>query len=355
MEAVVALLLVLLRVSHGFKTQCDGRQDGAQCYGPLGGTVDIQLIDSTSEMPRYQLSKNTLKILDVRKNKVISNTIGDRYTLFLSNGTFRVNNLSSTDSGKYTLQTFNLDGTSSGEQTLQLFIQAPVSSILLLSECLSQGERRVSCSSERANSPQYSWTLDGRTLTDAELLSGNHESNIITLKQHVSGNLVCSVRNNVSNVFKEERISTCGYIYINCTSVNGTQILRWVYKANNTLCTQPKQTSVGKKKETAISDEPWYIRNLPLIGGVLSVLVIFLVVGVAVICAWRKKQNSKPTKKEEEDDQEVFGDVRFVKRPANQAEKKAEVEYGQVKSAKRPRKPEPTETDCVYANVHKVK
>lgn len=37
--------------------------------------------------------------------------------------------------------------------------------------------------------------------------------------------------------------------------------------------------------------------NLPLIGGVLSALVIFLVVGVAVICARRKKQNSKPTKK----------------------------------------------------------
>ncbi|CAI5652002.1 unnamed protein product [Oreochromis niloticus] len=289
----------------GVETHCDGRQDGAQCYGPLGGTVDIQLIDSTSEMPRYQLSKNTLKILDVRKNKGISNTIGERYTLFLSNGTFRVNNLSRNDSSKYSLQTFNSDGKSSGERTLQLFIQAPVSSVLLVSECLSQGERRVSCSSEGGDSPQYSWTLDGRTLTDAELLSGNNETNIITLKQHVSGRLVCSVRNNVSDVSKEERISTCG--------------------------------------------------NLPLIGGVLSVLVIFLVVGVAVICAWRKKQNSKPTKKEEEDDQEVFPDAKFVKRPANQAEKKVAVEHRQIKSAKRPRRPEPTGTDCVYANVHKVR
>lgn len=37
--------------------------------------------------------------------------------------------------------------------------------------------------------------------------------------------------------------------------------------------------------------------NLPLIGSVLSALVIFLVVGVVVKCALRKKQNSKPTKK----------------------------------------------------------
>ncbi|XP_004571784.3 uncharacterized protein LOC101485708 [Maylandia zebra] len=353
MEAAVGLLLVLLGVSHGVETHCDGRWDGAQCYGPLGGTVKIQLMDNTSEINKYNLLKNTLKILNVRNNKVTSNSI--RVDLFPSRGTFRINNLSSSDSGNYTLQTFDSDGRSSGGWTLQLFIQAPVSSVVLLSECLSQGEMRVSCSSEGGDSPQYSWTLDGRTLTDAELLSGNNETNIITLKQHVSGHLVCSVSNNVSNVSKEERISTCGFIFINCTSVNGTQISRWVYKANNTLCTPPKQTSVGKDYGTTISDEPWYIRNLPLIGSVLSALVIFLVVGVVVICALRKKQNSKPTKKEEEDDQEVFADVKFVKRQANQAEKKAAVEHGQVKSAKRPRRPEPAGTDCVYANVHKVR
>ncbi|KAL3972937.1 V-type H+-transporting ATPase subunit E [Sarotherodon galilaeus] len=86
---------------------------------------------------------------------------------------------------------------------------APVSSVLLVSECLSQGERRVSCSSEGGDSPQYSWTLDGRTLTDAELLSVNNEDNIIILKQHVSGHLVCSVKNNVNSVSKEQKISAC--------------------------------------------------------------------------------------------------------------------------------------------------
>ena len=91
-----------------------------------------------------------------------------------------------------------------------LFLSAPVSSVLLDSECLSQGEMRVSCSSEGGDSPQYSWTLDGHTLTDAQLLSGNNETNNITLKQDVSGLLVCSVRNHISNVSKEEKISTCG-------------------------------------------------------------------------------------------------------------------------------------------------
>ncbi|XP_019222203.1 hepatocyte cell adhesion molecule-like [Oreochromis niloticus] len=341
MEAVLGLMVILLGVPHvpGVETYCDGRQDGAQCYGALGGTVDIQLMDNTSEISRYQVLNNSLKILDVRKNKVISNTIEHR-SLFPSNGTFRINNLSRSDSGNYTLQTFDSDGRSSGERTLQLFIQAPVSSVLLLSECLSLGERRVSCSFEGGDSPQYSWTLDGRTLTDAELLSGNNETNIITLKQNVSGRLVCSVRNNVSNVSKEERISTCGFIFINCTTVNGTMISGWLHKDSNTLCVEPAQIFKG---------------NLPLIG-VLTTLIIFLLVGIAVICAQRKKKNSKPKKqKEEEDDEEeIFADIRVVKRQAKQLERRAELEFGKVKYSKRPRQMEPTGNACLYANVHKA-
>ncbi|XP_039453971.1 uncharacterized protein LOC120432814 isoform X2 [Oreochromis aureus] len=321
MKAVVGFMVILLGVSHGVGTYCDGRQDGAQCYGALGGTVDIQLMDSTSEIPRYQLLKNSLKILYVREKMILSNTIKHRSVFFPSNGTFRINNLSRTDS-------------------------APVSSVLLVSECLSQGEMRVSCSSEGGDSPQYSWTLDGRTLTDAELLPGNIKTNIITLKQHVSGHLVCSVENLVSKVSKEQRISTCGFIFINCTSVNGTQVSGWVYEANNTLCiestsepTTTTQTAVG---------------NLPLISGVLSTLIIFLVVVGTAICAQRKKQNSK-AKEEENDQEEIFADLRVVKRQAKQLEKRAELEFGQVKYSKRPRQTEPTGDDCLYVNVHKFR
>ncbi|XP_030595903.1 T-cell surface antigen CD2 isoform X2 [Archocentrus centrarchus] len=352
MEAVVGLLLVLFGVSHGVETHCDGRQNRTQCYGALGGSVDIQLIDSSAEIPKYDLLKNSLRILDVRNNKVILNTI-KHSSVFPSNGTFRINNLSRNDSDEYTLQTFDSDGQRTGERTLHLFIQAPVSSVLLVSECLSQGEMRVSCSSEGGDSPQYSWTLDGRTLTDAELLSRNNEGNNITLKQHVSGHLVCSVRNNVSDVSKGQRISTCGFIFINCTSTNGTQIFGWVYEANNTLCVKPT-TNPTTTTQTAGG-------YLPLIGGVLSALIIFLVVGVAVICAQRKKQSSKPTKhKEEDDDQDVtYADVRIMNRQGKQvaqtAQAEVEVEYGQVRFSKRSRNSQPIGDDCMYAQVQKVR
>ncbi|XP_042069249.1 uncharacterized protein LOC102291516 isoform X2 [Haplochromis burtoni] len=381
MKAVVGLLVLLVRVSHGVETHCDGRQDRAQCFGVLGGSIDIQLMNGTSEIHKYKYLKNSLVLLYVSDKQVQANTIEHRSLIFHVNGTFRINNLSSNDSGIYTLQTFDAAARSTGEWTLQLFIQAPVSSVQLVSECLSQGERRVSCSSEGGDSPQYSWTLDGRTLTDAELFSENNETNIITLKQHVSGRLVCSVRNYISNVSKEERISTCGFIFINCTSVNGTQISGWVHEANKTLCIKPTtqltrdpkmitQTAVTEGTDRVPIENPndilspafssaqlWYISILSLISAVLLAFLILLVVGVAVIWAQRKKQNNKPTKqKDEEDDEEVtYADVRVMKHREKEMEQKSEVEveYGQVKFSKRPLYTEPTEDDCLYANVQK--
>ncbi|XP_038555202.1 T-cell surface antigen CD2-like [Micropterus salmoides] len=239
MEAVIGLLLMLLRVSNGVET-CDGRQDGAQCYGALGGTVVLQLMDSASEIFKYQLLSKTTVILAGRKTQILFNVIEDRSSFTPINGTFRINNLNWTDGGEYSLEIFDSNGKRSEQRTLHLTIQAPVTSVLLVPECLSQGEMRVSCSSEGGDSPQYSWTLDGHTLTDAQLLSGNNESNNITLKQDVSGQLVCSVRNKVSSVSKKEKISTCGFIFINCT-INMTHISQWVLEASNTCVLNQQQ------------------------------------------------------------------------------------------------------------------
>ncbi|XP_032384024.1 uncharacterized protein LOC116696891 isoform X3 [Etheostoma spectabile] len=390
MEAVVGLLLILLRISHAVETYCDGRQDGARCYGALGGTVVLQLMDNASEIFGYTWSikptikkttttntttsttTKTTKILEGRKNLILSNEIADRSFFTPSNGTFRINDLIWTDGGEYELQTFDSNGKVSEQRTLQLTIQAPVSSVLLVPECLSQGEMKVSCSFERGDSPQYSWTLDGRTLTDAELLSGNTETNNITLRQKVSGRLVCSVRNQVSKVSKEMTISTCAFI--NCTLTNGTHISQWMFPDNNISCIQPTtsppmRTSTGKTTGITVSIYPctnntsynhseaqWYINYLLIAAGVLVALVILLVVGVAVVCAQKKKRNNKL--KEEEDNELTYADVRFAQRPGRQMQQRpeteGEVEYGQVKFSERPQQTvEPAGDECVYAKVRK--
>ncbi|CAK6956564.1 uncharacterized protein LOC125894961 isoform X3 [Scomber scombrus] len=335
----------------GVETHCDGRQDGAQCYGALGGTVVIQLMDRASEILRYRwLQNKTSTILDVKKNMIVFNQMEDRSVFTPSNGTFRINNLNWSDGAEYNLIITDSKGKESEQRTLQLSFQAPVSSVRLASECLSKGEMRVSCSSEGGDSPQYSWTLDRHTLTDDQLLSGSKETNIITLKQDVSGLLVCSVRNHISNVSKEEKISTCGFIFINCTSSNGTNISQWVYEANNTLCIEPTTTPIMITDPKTSTED-----HLPVIGGVLAALMILLIIGVAVVCSQRKKQSNKP--KEEEDGQELtYAEVNIVQRQRRQMHQReeTEVEYGQVKFSRRPQSSVvPTQDECVYSQVRK--
>ncbi|MED6249042.1 hypothetical protein ATANTOWER_008577 [Ataeniobius toweri] len=61
-EAVMGMLVLLLGESPvsfaAVETYCDGRQDGAQCYGVLGGTVLIKLMDNSSEIPTFNLKKD---------------------------------------------------------------------------------------------------------------------------------------------------------------------------------------------------------------------------------------------------------------------------------------------------------
>ncbi|XP_023814973.1 uncharacterized protein LOC110013392 isoform X2 [Oryzias latipes] len=330
---------------RGVVTHCDGRQNGAQCYGALGGTVSLQLMDDFSGIHRYQLKAKNVNVLSGRKDKPPDIKMNDTFSFLPSNGKFWIHNLSRNDSGEYRLIIFDSNGKQTKIHTLQLSVQAPVSSVLLVPECLSQGEMKVSCSSEGGDSPQYRWTLNGKSLTEAELLSGNKQTNIITLKQHVSGRLVCSSWNHVSSASKEINITNCGFIYINCT-FNGTKISKWVFKENNTLCVEPT-TSPTEAQST--------VAYLPILVGVLSALLILLLVGIAMICTRKKK----PIGKGEVGDQElIYADVRIVKQQSKkqtrpQPREDVDVEYGQVKFRERPQHMDTAADVCVYAMVQK--
>ncbi|KAM9413815.1 uncharacterized protein ACWYII_025447 isoform 2-T2 [Salvelinus alpinus] len=257
MEAVLGLLVISAGVSHGLETSCDAREDRSQCYGALGGTVYLQLVtDATryGELSFYKGSTgNKTEILRMKKDKwVIKDTpIKDRVH-FINHGTFRLNNTRRNDSGEYLLETFNSVGLASGTRGLQLFIEAPVSSPQLSSECLSHGEMRVSCSSE-GDGTQYSWTLDGQTLRDTETSPGE-ETNTITLKKGLSGNLTCTIRNYISSDTVSRRILPCpGLIYVNCTSSNGTRVSEWVNATGNTLCVESTTVATVTVETTTVA------------------------------------------------------------------------------------------------------
>ncbi|XP_029973519.1 uncharacterized protein LOC115407283 isoform X1 [Salarias fasciatus] len=377
MEAVLGLLVMSLLVSQG-ETLCDGRKNRTLCYGALGGTVVLQLMDNASEIPRYEWKNETTVILKGTNSSVITNHIEERSLFTLSNGTLMINNLNRKDSGIYTLKLFDKDLRISEERTLNLSIQAPVTSVQLTPECLFEGEKRISCSAGGGDSPQFSWTLDGRRLTEEELVSGADETNSVTLKLNVSGQLVCWVHNNVSNASGTMELDTCGYIFINCSLSNGTQISQWVYEANNTLCLQtttvPPTTSGGKETSTGSvkpsnnvtscnatephrNDEHWFIRDyLSILAGVLATLVILIVVALLIIYFLKKKQHNK-TKEEDDGHELTYADVRIVqqqRRPVGHRPE-PEVEYGQVKFSERPRQPGARTDDCVYSEVRKAR
>ncbi|XP_024116510.2 uncharacterized protein LOC112138170 [Oryzias melastigma] len=284
MTAVIGLLLMLFSVTDGVVTHCDGRQNGAQCYGALGGSVSIKMMDDFSEIHRYNLYKNKTVVMLGGKDKKPDSIMNNKYSFIPSNGTFWINNLSRNDSDEYRLRTLDTNGKLTSIHSLQLSVQAPVSSVSLVSECLSQGEMKVSCSSEGGDSPQYRWTLNGKSLTEAELLSGNKQTNIITLKQHVSGRLVCSVWNHVSSVSNETNICTCGFIYINCT-FNGTKISKWVFKENNTLCVEPTTVSPTETHFT----EDWSMLRCSL----MFLFSVVSFVGICVYFKWKKIKSEK--------------------------------------------------------------
>ncbi|XP_029973564.1 hepatocyte cell adhesion molecule-like [Salarias fasciatus] len=323
MNAVFVLLVMLVGVPHG-ETLCDGRKDGAVCYGALGGTVVLQLVDDASEIPRYEWKNETIVILKGTSSSVIINHIEERSLFTLSNGTLMINNLNRKDSGIYTLKLFDKNLRISEERTLNLSIQARVTSVQLTSECLSEGEKRISCSAGGGDSPQFNWTLDGRRLTEEELVSGADETNSVTLKLHVSGQLVCWVHNHVSYASRTMELDTCGYIFINCSLCNGTQISQWVYEANNTLCLQTttvppttfwdKETGIGLVKpsnnvtscnetEPHKNDEHWFIYPSGLVCGLLTLVGFFSVIAIFIYFTWKKnkyKKEGRSSRNEEE-------------------------------------------------------
>ena len=74
---------------------------------------------------------------------------------------------------------------------------APVSDVDLSISCSANGEWRLRCSSN-GHSPQYSWYLDGRPLSEADAdLSADNQT--LLLSRNVTGELTCSISNHISS------------------------------------------------------------------------------------------------------------------------------------------------------------
>ncbi|KAK7922795.1 hypothetical protein WMY93_009697 [Mugilogobius chulae] len=294
-------LLLLLHITQDAEGFCDARKNDAQCYGALGGTIEIKLMDSGSMTSRCRWAKNNKIIFDWKNNGVLTNELKNRSVFNVITGIIQIQNLTYSDSDSYSLEFPNKEGRQTKKTLHKLIIEAPVSHVLLLPECLSKGEVRATCAPQGGDSLEYSWTLNGQNLTDSDLLYTNR------------------------------------YTFINCT-LNGTQKSDWVYEANNSLCLEQTTTV------PITSVEHW-----PILVGILVALLITCIALICVLKKCKKKTN-------EEDDQELtYADVRILRQPERMPQtSEGEVEYGQVKfSNQSPHISVAEDNACIYAKVRR--
>ncbi|CAL8267448.1 unnamed protein product [Boreogadus saida] len=169
-----AVLLLLIGVADGVTTFCNATQPRitTQCFGSLGGTVEVQLPAQISQNDHFRLKKNRVTILSDGYETNI------RYSFNVRTGIFTIKDIDRTDNGTYSMEVHNIYGMELGITKCYLTIEAPVSSLELSRKCLSWGQQRVSASD-------------------------------VTLEPGRSGLLTCSVRNNVSNAAANITLSVC--------------------------------------------------------------------------------------------------------------------------------------------------
>ncbi|XP_063048956.1 carcinoembryonic antigen-related cell adhesion molecule 2-like, partial [Engraulis encrasicolus] len=302
MNGVLGLLLLLLSAAstYGLDSVCDATRDASVCYGALGGPVMLQL-NSSGYTLEFKNEKG--RVFAIRTRKLLAPPSPLNWQVVADNGTLIINPAERNDSGIYTVEIIGNDGRT-GKHIVSLMIEAPVSNLDLSISCSANGERRVSCSSN-GDSPEFSWSLDGRALSgaDADLSAGNQT---VLLKGNVIGQLSCTVSNHVStaNITK-------------LTRCPGESTTVCVSTANPPASTSPPATSESYKYTVAI---------------VTSSLVMMLVIlCLAMVYIWKRKQNKTHTpaagpERKDEDEELVYIQVTATSRGGGRADRKREVE-----------------------------
>ncbi|XP_076143269.1 uncharacterized protein LOC143125567 isoform X2 [Alosa pseudoharengus] len=211
MRAFTGLVVLLVTSTYGLDSMCDATQDAA-CYGALRGPVYLQLMRNTTGH-QLSLRYNDIAVFKFRNSKSLfyeefyTPSVLQRWQFVPDNGTMIINPAERRDAGTYRVL-ITEEATGRGvEHTVQLTIEAPVSDVDLSISCSANGEWSVRCSSN-GDSPQFSWSLDGRPLgeADADLSSDNQT---LLLRGDVTGQLTCSVRNHVSSTHTTRLMELC--------------------------------------------------------------------------------------------------------------------------------------------------
>jgi hypothetical protein len=102
------------------KTFCDATQPHitTQCFGSLGGTVEVLLPTRTSQDDIYRLKKNNYQIVEYK-----SQTKKFDYSFNVSTGIFTINDINRTEDDTYSIEAQNRNGINLSNIQFHLSIQ----------------------------------------------------------------------------------------------------------------------------------------------------------------------------------------------------------------------------------------
>ncbi|XP_038848956.1 uncharacterized protein LOC120047494 [Salvelinus namaycush] len=124
MFMMFALLMMSAEPSYGMETYCNATQN-VSCYGALGGTVYLQLMNDATGFElifkRNATGGNT-EIFKMKHNNITYKSIEARSEFFINNGTFKINNTEWRDSAEYSLEIHYSNGTYLDTRGVQLTI-----------------------------------------------------------------------------------------------------------------------------------------------------------------------------------------------------------------------------------------
>ncbi|XP_051716218.1 uncharacterized protein LOC127494387 isoform X17 [Ctenopharyngodon idella] len=202
-----------IRVKHcpGVERFCRFNQ-ADPCYAALGHKLNLLMVDTSKYDLKIQKRINNNQddpVCRVKNDKIKENQcdlFNDRTEVTVINGTLIINRVIRADSGNYTLRLISSDGTETSAD-LQVNVEAPIGSVNVSISCSSNGMKSVSCSSD-GDQLIYSWTLNGESLMDGKTT--------IQLNEETDGNIICSVKNHVSDGQKSIRVKHCPGVEFNC-------------------------------------------------------------------------------------------------------------------------------------------
>ncbi|XP_015205244.1 uncharacterized protein [Lepisosteus oculatus] len=192
--------------------------------GKLGSSMVLYPSTPNKDFSEATWNKGSKRVGSFKNNvSQPSDLYTYRATIFM-NGSLQLNYTQREDSGVYSVELHDKSGKIVHKANITLEIMAPVSQPVVKHTCLPHGEVIVTCWAEEGDRPSYTWALDGKALNESVAYLSD-EDNIIILKQSVSGNLVCTARNGISENYTSHVISACsGFVTpLNCT-INDTEI-----------------------------------------------------------------------------------------------------------------------------------